>query len=63
MSTNRRRDRIRTDLCHTVVNFQIEGMSGRYTLHWDKNNLKKVTHTGLSVERVAVLLVGATDEL
>ena len=61
MSTKRRRDRIRTDLCHTVVNCQIEGMSGRYTLHWDGKHLKKLTHTGLPEERVAVLLVGATD--
>ena len=63
MSTKRRRDRIRTDLCHTVVNSQIEGMSGRYTLHWDGKHLKKLTHTGLPEERVAVLLVGATDKI
>ena len=62
-SVKRKRDEVRTDAAKRIIQANIAKISKPCTLHWDGKFLKSLTHTGESVERVAILIQQGDDEI
>ena len=62
-SVKRKRDEVRGDAAKRILQANIAKISNPCTLHWDGKFLKSLTHTGDSVERVAILIQQGDDEV